>query len=150
MGALCKLTPTHLKAGILRNPSERDNVDTIQSHLLIYFTGVTHRWKRYPASSCCWVETNHVSHTLLHVYIYLLAEGLLWNERNFKTLKPWQMWRANSLLTSHTCTEMSQNLYRDPDIKSRRAIQTLTISDANSGRKSQVPVSTVFSMQACL
>lgn len=55
-----------------------------------------------------------------------------------------------SLLTSHTFIEMPQNLYRDPNIQPRCAIQTLSRSDVNSGRKSQEPAVTVFSMQTCL
>lgn len=147
-GALCKLTLTHLKVWMLRNPWERDNMETLQSHLWIYFTGIIHGWKLYPASLCCWLKTNYIPHTLLYVYICLLVGwgfGIKWEHWN-----PEKSQGLTALLTSHTFTEIPQNLYRDPDIQSRHAIQTLSISDVNSGRKSQEPVLTVFSTQTRL
>lgn len=71
--ALGKLTPTPLKVWMLRNPSERDNVETFQCHLWVYFTGIAHGWKWYPASFCYWIKANHITHISLYVYICLHA-----------------------------------------------------------------------------
>lgn len=86
-GALCKRTLTHSKVWMLRSPWERDDVETIHSHLQIYFTGI----KRYPASLCCWEKTNHIPRTLPCVYICLLVVwwfSIKWEElQDTETLK---------------------------------------------------------------
>lgn len=122
---LCKLTLTHLEVWMLRNPSERDNVETLQCHLWIYFTGIIHGWQQYPASLCCWVKTNHKPCTLLCVYIRLVVgwergvkQEKLQDNDTLKKVKGYQpFWLpVPSLRYPNTSTEIQT---RSLDVQSR-------------------------------
>lgn len=76
MGALSKLTSTHLKFWTLRSPLERDSMEVTQSHLSMYFTGITPAWKHFPASQCCWVKINPISISISHTP-HSIFHGLL-------------------------------------------------------------------------
>lgn len=88
MGALCKFTLTLLKVWVLRNLSERENVESFKVTSEYISLGSHTQVEAVRWSLCCGVKPNHLLCTLLYVYICLhVGSGLDMKQEELQDLE---------------------------------------------------------------